>query len=60
MVYSKIPQITLIAITQCLQRYFQGQNYFKWKCQNYNYSLPSINVNPQEWIKVNIYKGVNN
>jgi hypothetical protein len=24
------------------------------------YSLPSINVNPQEWIKVNIYRGVNN
>ena len=24
------------------------------------YSLPSINVNPREWIKVNIYRGVNN
>ena len=24
------------------------------------YSLPSINVNPREWIKVNNYKGVNN
>ena len=24
------------------------------------YSLPSINVNPREWIKVNIYNGVNN
>ena len=23
------------------------------------YSLPSINVNPWEWIKVNIYRGVN-
>ena len=23
------------------------------------YSLPSINVNPLEWIKVNIYRGVN-
>ena len=23
------------------------------------YNLPSINVNLQEWIKVNIYKGVN-
>ena len=23
------------------------------------YSLPSINVNPGEWIKVNIYRGVN-
>ena len=23
------------------------------------YSLPSITVNPQEWIKVNIYRGVN-
>jgi hypothetical protein len=23
------------------------------------YSLPSINVNPQDWIKVNIYRGVN-
>jgi hypothetical protein len=23
------------------------------------YSLPSINVNPREWIKVNIYRGVN-
>ena len=22
------------------------------------YSLPSINVNPREWIKVNIYRGV--
>ena len=26
----------------------------------HNYSLPSINVNPREWIKVNIYRGVNN
>ena len=24
-----------------------------------NYSLPSIYVNPREWIKVNIYRGVN-
>ena len=24
------------------------------------YSLPSINVNPREWIKFNIYRGVNN
>ena len=24
------------------------------------YNLLSINVNPREWIKVNIYKGVNN
>ena len=24
------------------------------------YNLPSINVNPREWIKVNIYRGVNN
>ena len=24
-----------------------------------HYSLPSINVNPREWIKVNIYRGVN-
>jgi hypothetical protein len=24
------------------------------------YSLPSINVNPRECIKVNIYRGVNN
>ena len=23
------------------------------------YSLPSVNVNPREWIKVNIYRGVN-
>ena len=23
------------------------------------YSLPSINVNPREWIKINIYRGVN-
>ena len=23
------------------------------------YSLPSINVNPRGWIKVNIYRGVN-
>jgi hypothetical protein len=25
----------------------------------YSYSLPSINVYPREWIKVNIYRGVN-
>jgi hypothetical protein len=25
-----------------------------------SYSLPSINVNPREWIKVNIYRGGNN
>ena len=25
-----------------------------------SYNLPSINVNPREWIKVNIYRGVNN
>ena len=25
-----------------------------------HYSLPSINVNPREWIEVNIYRGVNN
>ena len=25
-----------------------------------SYSLPSKNVNPWEWIKVNIYRGVNN
>ena len=24
----------------------------------YYYSLPCINVNPREWIKVNIYRGV--
>ena len=24
-----------------------------------SYSLPSINVNPWEWIKVNVYRGVN-
>ena len=24
------------------------------------YSLPSINVKPREWIKVNFYRGVNN
>ena len=24
------------------------------------YSLPSINVNPREWIKVDIYRSVNN
>ena len=24
-----------------------------------HYSLPSINVNPREWIEVNIYRGVN-
>jgi hypothetical protein len=24
-----------------------------------DYSLPSMNVNPREWIKVNIYRGVN-
>ena len=24
-----------------------------------SYSLPSMNVNPREWIKVSIYRGVN-
>ena len=29
-------------------------------CYEPLYSLPSINVNPREWIKVHIYRGVNN
>ena len=32
----------------------------KGKCGPLSTSLPSINVNPREWIKVNIYRGVNN
>ena len=32
---------------------------FKLKLNILSYSLPSINVNPREWIKVNIYRGVN-
>jgi len=44
-----------------LDRYNRGSRFNKaqylWQpC----YSLPSINVNPREWIKVNIYRGVNN
>ena len=30
-----------------------------WNIVSPTYSLPSINANPWEWIKVNIYRGVN-
>ena len=37
-----------------------GNPNYKYNYTDYpNYSLPSVNVNPREWIKVNIYTGVN-
>jgi hypothetical protein len=38
---------------------FPQKPYFMRNTQNIYYSPPSINVNPREWIKVNIYRGVN-
>ena len=40
---------------------FEPSKLFVWYLmENWTeYSLPSINVNPREWIKVNIYRGVN-
>ena len=37
-------QISVISFLSCTVKYIA------------KYSLPSINVNPREWIKVNIYK----
>ena len=35
-------------------------NFSDCSLRSKTYSLPSINVNLREWIKVNIYRGVNN
>ena len=46
-----------------LDRWYVGSNY-RGACLWYDsfcveYNLPFINVNPREWIKVKIYRGVN-
>ena len=51
------PQKTIICyVKDLVEKAARGHHLISQR----NYSLPSINVNPREWIKVNIYRGVNN
>ena len=43
----------------CMQGRYNGPSANLDYGEEVHYSLPSINVNPREWIKVNIYRGVN-